>query len=63
MISPILIYLMQTCHQQNRASFQEFVLKTQKRNSTRVIHGCPLRVIVTCLSLMKLNGPMQLETV
>lgn len=63
MISSILIYLMQTCHRQNRASFQEFVLKTQKRNSTRVIHGCPSRVIVTCLSLMKLNGPMQLETV
>lgn len=63
MISPILIHLMQRCHQQSRASFQEFVPKTQKRNTKRVIRGCPLRVIVTCISLMKLNGPVPLEAV
>lgn len=63
LIAPIFVHLMQRCHRQSRVFFQGFVPKTQKKNTTRVIHGFPSRVIVTCLSQMKLNGPMLLEVV
>lgn len=53
----------QMCRLQSQPSSQEYALKRLVRSITRVIPGYHLRVIVICLSQMKLNGQMQLVAV